>query len=194
MKKAIFLTISFFFLLLTPQPLNAQTDSPKELRKQLREERLENVKEKIAERKASQEAKLTDLRKEKIKSYFSKLQRRLLAAIERLEKLIDRIESRLAKIKEENGNVNTTQITTKIAEAKQLLESAKADLQTANDNLDDILESDDPKEAFGVVRSSVKSIKEKLVQVHRILVHFIGDIKGLRVGKDRGGSTPTPTI
>ena len=45
-----------------------------------------------------------------------------------------------------------------------------------------MLENDDPKEAFLVIKNTIKEIKSDLVEVHQLLVHLIGDIKGLRVG------------
>jgi hypothetical protein len=38
------------------------------------------------------------------------------------------------------------------------------------------------------------NIKDALIEVHRILVHVIGDIKGLRVGTTKSPfPTPTPS-
>jgi hypothetical protein len=153
------------------------------------EERLEanrtRVQERLELKQATREARLAQLSQKRlslIKAYFERLVLRLESAIARLEKLIQRIESRLAIYKQQEPGIDTLEIENKIADAMSLLEDAKMDLEAASGNIDEVLTSDNPKEAFVEVRNIIKGIKTKLVEVHRILVHTIGDIKGLRVG------------
>lgn len=144
-----------------------------------------------AERRATTTANLTEKRRERIINYFNRMVKRLDAAIARLEKLITRIESRIVKIEGENGDINTAPITEQVNEAKAMLENAKTELQTAKDNFTALLESNEPKEAFKIVRGNISSVKQMLIEVHRILVHVIGDLKGLRVGRT-GSPGPSP--
>ncbi|MFZ5365703.1 MAG: hypothetical protein ACOZBZ_00235 [Patescibacteria group bacterium] len=139
-------------------------------------------------KKAEIKARLTEKRQQFIRQFFNQMVKRLEAAIARLEKLISRIESRLAKLESQGEDVS--KIKTEVADAKTKLAKAKADLEKAKNKLETVLASDDPKAAFGEVRTLIKGVKSQLIEVHRILVHVIGDIKGLRVGQ----ITPTPTI
>lgn len=165
-------------------------------KRQLRQEMLQEIRQRVRDRRATQEAKLTELRKNLIRNFWVRLKARLTAAMERLEKLIARIESRLTKIEENNEGIDTELVKEQLEDAKVKLAEAKAKCQAANDTMEDVLNSNDPKAAFGVVRDTVKDIKSDLVDVHRTLVHVIGDIKGLRVGStdgNGGGPTSTPT-
>lgn len=114
---------------------------------------------------------------------------RIEAMIARLEKLIERMERRIALIESSDEDIDTTQPKADIAEAKDLLADAEASLEEAKDDIEDVIGSPDPKAAFQEVIDAVKEIKKDLIEVHRLLVQAIGDIKGLRVGTE----SPTPT-
>lgn len=138
-------------------------------------------------RRATVAAKLNLIRRERIRTFWGRMLTRIEAAIERLEKLIGRMESRIEIIKETDASLDTAPAEADIASAKDLLDQAKADLQTAKDAFEDMLASEEPKDAFAQVIESVRQIKKNLVEIHRLLVQAIGNIKGLRV------ATPTPT-
>ena len=198
----------------------AQTSTPSSIREQklqLRDQRLEEKKALLEERssdrqanleqkKVLREAQLTQKRTERISYFWGLLRRRLLAAAERLEKLIERIESRLAKIEEVNEDVDLDDINAQVLEAKEMLTAVMTNIEAADVEVETALTSQEPKEAFGTVRSLVKEIKTDLIEIHRKLVHLIGDMKGLRVGQGASPSsavtptevpttaTPTPTV
>ncbi len=109
--------------------------------------------------------------------------KRFQAAVGRLNKLIDRIESRIDKIKTEDPSKDLTNVTNQIDTAKTKLAATQTKIDTLKTDLDSILASDTPKEAFRSLVKKVVEIKKDLNSVHRILVHVIGDIKGLRVGE-----------
>lgn len=142
-------------------------------------------------RMAKIKAKLTERRQQLIRQFFTRMVKRLEAAITRLEKLISRIESRLSKLESQGEDVS--KIKTEVADAKTKLDKAKTDLEEAKTKLETVLESEDPKAAFAEVKNLIKGVKTQLIEVHRILVHVIGDIKGLRVGQITPKPTPTPT-
>lgn len=148
------------------------------------------VKELIPTKKAEIKARLTEKRQQLIRQFFQRMVKRLEAAINRLEKLILRIESRLAKLESQGEDVS--KIKTEIADAKTKLDETKTDLGLAKSKLETVLESDSPKEAFKEVKNLIKGVKTQLIEVHRILVHVIGDIKGLHVGQITPKPTPTP--
>jgi hypothetical protein len=159
-----------------------------EIRQRIEEKRLEiekkkeEIKERIQIKKATQAAKLQNKNKERVRSYFGRIDSRFTATIERLEILISRIESRLAVYEQGSPDLDLTEIYTQIETAKALLLDAEADISAASANLEVVLDSEDPKDAFAVIKETVLDAKDKLKEVHSILVHVIGDIKGLRVG------------
>lgn len=171
-----------------------------EQRRQERLQMLQDIRQRVQDKKATLAARLQEHRKERIRSFWQRLNRRILATIGRLEQLIARIESRIAKIEETGEDVDTSDIHKQLEEAKEMLDAARQKKLAADDTLEDVLASNDPKTAFGVVREAIQEIKNDLVEVHRILVHVIGDIRGLRVGatdgegEDGEDEEPTPTV
>jgi len=147
------------------------------------EQKREEIKERLEEKKASVTARLTEAKQDRVQMYWQKLFRRMTAHTERLETLIVRIESRLTVIEENNEGVVTTQIHKDIETAKSLLSDTKTKLESTNELVSDVLESEDPKATFEVVRSYVDEIHEDLKEIHSLLVKIIGDIKGLRIVK-----------
>jgi len=149
------------------------------------------LKQRIEEQKASKAAQLSDIKKQNIRFYFSRMATRINTAILRLSTLIERIEARLTIIESENSDIKTGDIHKEVDNAKALLDEATAKLAAAQANIDTVLDSNDPKKAFEVIREEVKEIKGMLVEAHTILVHTIGDIKGLRVGTQKPTGTAT---
>jgi hypothetical protein len=171
-------------------------ESKKEIiRQRIEEKKLEiemkkqEIKERIQIKKATQAAKLQDKRKENIRNYFEKINTRFSSTILRLEKLISRIENRLSVYEQQNPDLNLDEINLQIEDAKVFLLEAEADISTATENLEDTLDSEDPKAMFKIIKDTTMDAKQKLIEAHRILVHVIGDIKGLRVGNTPNTAT-----
>ena len=146
------------------------------------EQRKLEIEKRVEERKATKEAEVRERRTERIRHFWELLGKRIQATIERLEKLTGRIESRVAKIKEANPEADFSVIEADLVEAKGLLADAQVKYDEAVDTIESLLESEEPKDAFEKLREEIKDIKDLLTDTHRILVHTIGDIKGLRVG------------
>lgn len=203
--KTVLLTIFLFLVALNPTSaqdasphpgasmptqkfIQERTDRKEKLREQIEAHRADmaakrdQFQENKEERIASHTAALSESRKARARERYSRLSTRISAAMGRLDTLITRIESRLAVIEENNPDADTTQIESEIATAKSLLLDAQIDLEAANDNFEEVFESEDPKATFQFIKDTVVGVKEKLVEVHRTLVSVIGDIKGLRVG------------
>jgi len=216
--KKLLISLLIAIPLLVPSALSAKktnaltTPSPKptslgqsknfnELRQIKREELRQRILERTTIRNERKEAKTQALDAKKqdiIRSYFTRMVSRMNDVIARINILIQRIESRLAVIKSEGGD--TSKIQPEIDKAKTLLLEAQADLDAASGNIELILSSNDPKAAFSEIRNTIKGVKTKLVEVHKILVHTIGDIKGLRVGvgntnesESEASASPTAT-
>ncbi len=143
----------------------------------------EELRQRIQQNIATHSERLSKIKQGRIKQYFSRMIRRLEAAVERLERLILRIESRLTKIKSSEQDLDTTKVEADLFNAKNLLESAKSDIQITRDDFDKLIGSDNLKENFKTIIETVHNIKQQLIQVHKILVQVIGEIKGLRAGR-----------
>jgi hypothetical protein len=176
------------------QELKEEKEEEREEKEKEFEERKLEIEKRVEERKATKEAEVKEKRVERIKHYWELLGKRILATIERLEKLTKRIESRVAKIKETDPEADVSVIEGDLQEAKGLLADAKAKYDEATDALEGLLESEEPKGAFEQVREDIKDIKDLLTEAHRILVHTIGDIKGLRVGLTGDEPEVSPTV
>lgn len=183
MKILVLLLVSITFLGLTPSTF-AQTDKasliPAEKRQQIRTQ-VEVTKQ---EQKTERVQNLTAIRKERIMSYSNKLTVRLDALVERLKLLIERIEARIVKIEDSNEEIILTETKETLTQAKELLAATEGEILLLKENLQVLPESEDPKQIFEDVRTSLKGLKENLKEVHQLLVKVVGDIKGLRVGQE----------
>lgn len=129
--------------------------------------------------------KISAVRRERIRSYFGHMVTRFEAIIERLEKIITRLETRIKKIESGNEEIKTDSVKNDIKQAKEMVSSVKIELQKTKTLNEEMLASDDPKISFEKVRESTKNIKENLTEIHKLLVHAIGELKGLRVGQSK---------
>lgn len=204
--KYLLTILTFLLVAFHPTPTSAQirnevrqvgTQSAWQERILKQQERQEEIRkeimERVQERKATRSAALAEFRKERIRHFFNLISLRIEAAINRLERIIARIESRIAKIEAENTGINPTSIKNDVQKAKDLVAEARVSLEALKSNLEVALASEQPKDSFAVIREGLKDIRDNLVEVHRILVHVIGDIKGLRVGVGKLTPTVTPT-
>jgi paraquat-inducible protein B len=202
MKKIILSVFSFLFLFTmaipalavqgTPSAASTKTVTRNEAtqgavtgeRETVRQEIGENIQEKMA----TVQARLTEGKKEIIRNHFNRVVRRLTAAINRFYLLIDRIESRLAKIEQQDTGIDTVLIKKDISSAKEKLGQIAVQLESLKTEMNQVIESETPKDSFTQIKESVAEIREILIEIHQMLVKVIGDIRGLRVG-----NTSTPS-
>ena len=204
MKKIIFSIFSFIFLFVMAVPALAIQTKPSVIsaREEARNEATqgaqtgdretvrEEARENIQERTATIQARLTERKKVTIQNHFSRVIRRITAAVNRLYLLIDRIESRLLKIEQQDSSADLSLIKKDVATAKTKLDQTAAQLESIKTEAEKLIESETPKDSFTQIKESVTAVREALVEVHQMLVKVIGDIKGLRVGNS---STPSAT-
>lgn len=181
MKKI--LTFLFFFLFLSVLVVRTTSakDNPKASPFRVKKEAVETQRETV-------KTKVADKRKENIAKYLQNMVARLRAYVTRLETLITRIESRLTKIAAEDPTKDLTKIKADVDKAKSILADTKDKITDLAGIEDEVVNSTTPKGTFKDIRSKVDSIKKDLQEVHRLLVHVIGDIKGLRVGETKNES------
>jgi Mg2+ and Co2+ transporter CorA len=137
----------------------------------------------LEQRRATVAARISLIRKERIRSFWGRMITRIEAAIARLERLVERMEKRIAVIKAEDSTLDVDSAEKDISQAKSLLAEAKTNLASLKSDFEEMLSSQEPKEAFKSISDEIRTIKKDLVEIHRLLVHAIGEIKGLRVSE-----------
>ena len=128
------------------------------------------------ERQSARQSRLDARRKVRIEAYFTKMIRRLNAAVERLETLSLRIESRIQKFEEREVDVDTAK--NLLLEATNKILVSKLAIGDALDSLPGFLDSGTPKDAFINVRELVRNTVTKIKDAHQALVQVIVELKG----------------
>lgn len=159
-------------------------DSRVERKKILEESRLEQ-RELITERRKG-------LARERAHAYTERIINKFIAAIERLEKLAERMQSRIDALTEQGLD---------LSEAQEKLYVALDEIANTYNAIDDIeaaivviLESDNPSEGLSDIRHQVSVGKGVLKSAHRLLVDAITAIKatgGVGDGDDSDVSDDT---
>ncbi|MDP1710264.1 MAG: hypothetical protein Q8L28_01480 [bacterium] len=121
---------------------------------------------------------------EKMRKFFGVMIKRYEAAVARLERLIGKIESRVGKIKEEYPAKNVSGIEAQITTAKSKLALIPPKIEELKADFEALLVSETPKESFKSLAKDIRAVKSDLKSIHKILVHVIGDIKGLKFGEN----------
>lgn len=164
----------------------------KEVREEMREDRKDaraSSSEVRKEVRASTTAARKDARRENVEknisSHASRMTERLNAAVDRFEKIIVRLDSRIAKLKAE-GKV-TTDAEKFEAEAKVSIASAKSSIATIPDVLAAALAREKLAGSFGDLEKLAISIRKDLISAHKSLVSAVTSLKTL------GGDTNVRT-
>jgi Skp family chaperone for outer membrane proteins len=161
------------------------------------QQRMEERKEQMATRAAERRQRLAERKKALVRKFFSRMYRRFQAAVSRMERIADRIESRLGKM--ENRGIDVTTLRSDLAGARDDIGVAEGMLQGLEEKVEEALSSDDPKTAFEEVRDIVHETRAMLKEIHRKLVDIIVAMKGINtsVDADTGEATesgsPTAT-
>ena len=190
-KLAIFVFLLFSIALPIKAQGNVATSTPS---KQTRQEVTQNAdeaqgtavreanSERIENKAATQAARLTEMKKNNVRKHYTRMGYRLQAAINRLETLITRIQSRITKIEEADEDIDTTEISNELEEAKLSLANIEnMMIAEAKDKMEEMANSEEPQESFQDLKETILEIKQEIIDVHQTLVKLIGDIKGLRV-------------
>ena len=155
----------------------------------------DEMRQKIEEKKEGLKQRLDEKRKEIIKKFWSNMKGRLTAAINRLEKLADKIEDRIAKFEdltEKQGKERDySKAKAKLASAREEIELAKATLRETDLAVNELFESADPKEMFTEVRRLAKSIIEHVRLTHIILIEAVTMVRGASANLEEAES-PSP--
>lgn len=140
-----------------------------------REERRDEMREKMQERKS-----------EILKRHATNMVRQMRAAIGRISKLADRMDSRIAKMKERGAD--TSQAEANIAIARTKITEASAAVKLAEDAIasavvaaDVSASSTSPSDPGKAVREALNKAKEAVFAAHKALVEAIKSLKGIRI-------------
>ena len=161
-----------------------------------RRENIQDRRENLQERRgvatstrAEVRERLAERRKEFIRAFFHRMGQRFDAAIERMRKLGERIQSRIDKAAANGRDVTNAQAA--LDGARAHWQEARDSLAAARGRLESALSADDPKAAFQEVRELVAESRDQLKAVHAAFVDAITALKGL--GRGAGGGTATTT-
>jgi gas vesicle protein len=139
------------------------------------QEKFELKKEQIQEKRVEIKTKLT----EKVKNRISKLgdhaKTRLQRRIDRLNRITDHLEDRMAKLAEKGFDISGA--TAKISEARIVLDNAEIDLKAVDDKLDELLESEEPKKTFAELKEVIKIVREDLKTARTTLSEAVQSLK-----------------
>lgn len=160
--------------------LMASTTQKREEAKERAEEKRKNMQERREEAKK----KIIEKRSEILKRLALKIIGRMNAAIERIEKLSDRLESRVAKFKEKGVDTSNTEALlviaeTKLAEARALVALGEGSLGEAVVVADLDADGDlDAKVDHGKpVREALAAAKDAVHAAHKAVVEAIASLK-----------------
>ena len=192
--KNFFKLIPFFIFLLIALPARAQERTfSDELKKSLSpatraadvKQKIEQKRDELVSNRATISAKFTEEKRGIIKAYFDQMDRRMREAIDQLDKIAARIESRMTKIEaaDIDKKIDLTNSRNELAEARTGLASASATLVLAETSFESTLASEKPKESFIAVKESIRNVKTQLIETRGLLIKIIGEIKGLHLGE-----------
>lgn len=153
-------------------------ESRKESLKQEMEQRKETIKNSIEERRQN----IADKIEVRTSQFVQNVIKRLNAAADRLDILMQRIESRIAKIKERNIDTSAAEellsvAQSKISEAKTSIAAISFQPNTDSDSASASTTNDVIKEAFESTRVQIELAKQNLKEAHSALVDVIKNLK-----------------
>lgn len=158
------------------------------------QQRIDTRKAEIEQKKEDIKQKLSERRQQVITAYGERMEKRLYAALDRLSKLADRIDSRVAKL--DPKKFDTTTATNKIAEARAQIEILKTEIAALSTSLEEVTVSDDPQSTFAATKTDIEAVKNKIKAVHTLLVEAVASLRAQVTQKnaeEMGDATTTAT-
>lgn len=146
----------------------------------------EAFKDEAKQRVEAMKKKLGEERAKRIEQFFNNMARKFENAIDRLNNLADRIDSRLKKTEDAGNDVAKQRDLLKVARDK--ITAVETALSDAKAKFAEMAKSENPKEAFKKVKELIKGVAQKVKEAHRALVDVVISLKGLRLG-DKATST-----
>lgn len=199
MQKTL-ITLGIISLALLPLASSAQDTSTST--RPNREEKRETIRDQVEAKKEAVQNQMEERRsnaldkiKERVSDLMAKVIKRFEAAVERLEKLSDRIESRIKKM--EAGGIDVIKAKELLATANLKIEVAKASVAGITLPLTNTVSGTSSttalvKEKYSLLRTQIAEAKEDIKAAHAALVDVIRNLKP-GANKVRTGANATTT-
>ncbi|MCK5096103.1 MAG: hypothetical protein KAR24_01980 [Candidatus Pacebacteria bacterium] len=141
-------------------------------------EMLEEKKAVMEQRKAEFKERLTEKRKDLVNAYTERMGKRLIAALDRLTILADRLEDRIEKLSETLGEkLDPTEALANIEEARTMIELLRVDVEETVAEVDMAFDDEDPQTSFSNAKTALREIVDGIKDVHRLLVDAISSLR-----------------
>ena len=101
----------------------------------------------------------------------------LNAHVNRLEKISDRVQSKIDTLKEKGAD--TTKAQAQLDTTKSKIIQARADVLKLENEFPQIISSNEPKVAFQILKTRMQAVKRELVDIRTNLSSSLGLVKGL---------------
>ena len=134
--------------------------------------------EENAEKKEMVREMITEKTRARVRWVLGRLMKRFEHAIDRMEKIITRIESRIAKLKEDD-DLDLSEVEANVEEAKELIAGIKEALGEIELAFDEVMESETPKDDFSNLHDLIRGLKDDLLEARKILIKAIRGLKTL---------------
>ena len=149
--------------------------------KDVRTETRQNVKDIRSDARDEIKAKQETLRRARLNREVEKIYKRFMAAVERLRKLADRIESRIMKFEEQGRDMASSKA--KLTEARTKIDKARIDTEAIlGTGVSQTSTTTGIDTALQNLRGAVNTAKESVKTAHAALVDVVNGMKPGRTG------------
>lgn len=149
-------------------------------------ERIEAGREERSERKNAVRGALTERIQDRIINLSRNMEGRMRAALERLEQIIGRMDSRIQKLEAEG--VDTAQAETVLALAQESLKTAREALDGIDSTVVASITSDNPAASFPALRERYTTARNAIKDTHTHLQTMLAVLKdAVRASLDESG-------
>lgn len=174
-KKIINYLVVLLVLFSFIAPATRAEEARNTIRQRVEEER-ENIAEKFTAQKEQFRQRIEETRKIRIRAYWGRIMGRMGIATTRLERIADRISSRLDKFQEKG--VDVTNPRELLETAKTKITDAKAAVENAKNKIEEIMNSGgDAKTIFQQIKDELNKVKQAIKDAHSALVDVIVALK-----------------
>ncbi len=167
--------------------VNTSSTTSSEARGEMRNKMKEDIKDR-REMASSTIKNVKEDRNQKIKESLALVRARLIAASDRLDKIVARVESRMKKLSEAGADTSKEKVL--VDQAKGLIAEVRSSIANATTQSDLVTTSTNPKEQFGKVKTQYNSIQENLKKAQKILSEAVSMLaKERRVTKETSATS-----
>jgi len=152
---------------------------------------VEVKKEELRAKKEEKKEARVDKKKERLQQFWNSMKHRLQALLKNQNRLADRIEAKLKKLKENGRDVAAQEA--KLATARVAIKAAEDALKAADAAVADAIKNNEPDVALKKIREINKGVLEKVKAAHDALVDVMSGTKPGKLPKPSGSVSPSPS-